>query len=258
MSKVLIACWYLCLVVGSNRGHSETIRVAAVDWCPQICVDKALPGFVIETIRMIFKDSPYELDIEMYPWTRSINMVKAGEAHALLAPVKSEAPNLLYPEHALGLQKMCFWTRADSKWRYTNIDSLKNKQIGFAYDITIAELSHFMANNQDKFQLMSFNHEYISKNMKKLEFGWIDTFLLSYNFAMHELKSMKVKWQVRLAGCLTAERFYMAFAPQSRHPKKIAHMMKYFDLKMAEDSSRKKIALIMERYGLPDWQAVKE
>jgi len=258
MRKVLISACCLCWILASSAGHSETIKVAAVDWCPQICVNKERPGFVMETIQLIFKDSPYDLDIEIYPWTRAIKMVNAGEAHALLAPVKREAPNLRYPVHAIGSQKMCFWTKPESNWKYSGINSLQDLQIGFAYDVTITELSDYMASNKDRFQLMSFNHEYIVKNMKKLEFGWIDTFLLTHNFAMYEFNALNVTSKIRLAGCLSPERYYMAFSSRSRDPEKIDKMMKFFDLKMKELKTSKKIPHIMRRYGLQDWQTATQ
>ncbi len=256
--KIWLMTGSLWLALVCNLVHGDTVKVAAVDWCPQICVDKQNPGFVMETVKMIFKDSPYDLEIEIYPWTRAIKMVNAGEAQALLAPTKKEAPNLRYPVQAIGSQKMCFWTKPESTWQYTDINSLEAVQIGFAYDVAIAELSDYMKSHEERFQLMSFNHEYIVKSMKKLEFGWIDTFLLTHNFARYEFHALNVTNKVRLAGCLTPESYYMAFTARSRDPEKISKMMTFFDLKIKELKSSEKIPQIMSRYGLRNWQSTTQ
>jgi len=247
----------MLLVLKNNPAYTETIKVATIDWCPQICADKEYPGFAVDTIKMIFEDSPYELDIEVYPWTRAIDMVHNGEAHALLGPVKSEAPGLHYPDNEIGRQRVCFWTKTDSQWRYTGIDSLKKLQIGIGYDITLAELNSYFEKNKHQFQPMSVNDEYIIKNAKKLEYGRIDTFVATYFNAMYELKAAHMESRVRVAGCTKFERFYMAFSRNINQSNSIEKMVKYFDEKMNDLRRSGKVAHIMQRYGLEDWQEIK-
>ena len=58
--------------------QAETIKVAAIDWCPQICVDETRPGYTVELIKKIFQDSEYTLEIDLFPWSRAIKYVSEG------------------------------------------------------------------------------------------------------------------------------------------------------------------------------------
>jgi len=52
------------------------LNVASIDWCPQLCPEMERSGYIADTVEMIFRDSPFKLDIKTYPWSRSILLVK--------------------------------------------------------------------------------------------------------------------------------------------------------------------------------------
>ena len=77
--------------------QAETIKIAAIDWCPQICINEESPGYTVELIKKIFQNSEYTVNIDIFPWTRAIKYVSEGRYDALLAPAKKEAPHLIFP-----------------------------------------------------------------------------------------------------------------------------------------------------------------
>ncbi len=137
-------------IIGLIPHHSicakEVVSVAAIDWCPQLCPEEERAGYVIDIVKAVFRDSEYQLDISYYPWSRAIFLAETGKLDALLSPAKAEAPALLYPGEEVGIQRMCFFTRADSDWQYQGVHSLADKQIGIATDTSIEELNEFVAN----------------------------------------------------------------------------------------------------------------
>ncbi|MCP4351526.1 MAG: transporter substrate-binding domain-containing protein [Desulfobacterales bacterium] len=253
MKRILIALLScLFLLIGIESACAETLKIASIDWCPQLCSGKKYAGYVTDTVKTIFKKSPYELEIKTYPWSRSIYMVRNGDAHALLAPARAEAPDLLYPENKIGIQRMCFFTKAGSEWKYSGIESLKDLQIGIATDSSVEELNSYISQNKRQFQFMPYNNTYVEKSLKKLDKGRFDTFLFTYNTTMYKMRELGKK--VRPAGCVSSANIYMAFSPDKSQTARIQRMMKYFDEKMSELKRSGKIGQIMNSYSLEDWQ----
>ncbi|MBU2970784.1 transporter substrate-binding domain-containing protein [Pseudoalteromonas sp. C2R02] len=96
---------YLLLLLPTFT-RSEPLTVAAIDWCPQLCpitddtiyTNDQKPGFIIDIVKSVFKDSDFDLQIVYYPWSRAIKLVKEGKIDVLLSPAKAEAPTLRYPK----------------------------------------------------------------------------------------------------------------------------------------------------------------
>ncbi|WNO09513.1 transporter substrate-binding domain-containing protein [Teredinibacter sp. KSP-S5-2] len=228
----------------------EQLKIASIDWCPQLCSSGEQEGYVKDIVKLIFKDSPYQVQITDYPWSRSILLVRNGDAHALLSPAKAEAPSLLYPQHEVGTQRMCFFTHGRSSWQYTGVSSLNNQQIGIATDTSVEELNAFIANNKRQFQFMPYTGTYVQKSVRKLIQGRMDAFLFTRNTTLYELSKLKAQDQIREAGCVSEANIYMAFSPDNKQREKIEKMMVFFDLKMRELKARGEIEKIMQNYGL--------
>ncbi|MFT5295001.1 MAG: polar amino acid transport system substrate-binding protein [Colwellia sp.] len=78
-------------IVYSSASVSKTIRIAAIDWCPQVCINQPIEGYTVELIRKVFEESDFELVIDIYPWSRAIKYVTNGEYDALLSPAKKRS-----------------------------------------------------------------------------------------------------------------------------------------------------------------------
>lgn len=244
----------LALSVSSYSVKAESLRISAIDWCPQICPKGNLPGYVIETVQKIFEDSPYELSTENFPWSRAIKLVEDGENHALLSPAKAETPNLLFPKHAIGIQRMCFFTRKESSWQYTGLTSLKGLKIGIAKDTSIEELNEYMSKNKKQFAILPYNDTYIKKSIKKLEAGRVDTFIFTYNSTVYEMHEKGIYHKYRSSGCVSVANIYMAFTPDASKTDAVKRMIRFFDSRMATLKKSGDIKTIMKRYELEDWQ----
>mgnify|MGYP003385736467 FL=1 len=230
--------------------EKTTITIAAIDWCPQICYQGQLQGYVIDLVKEAFKETQYQLDIQIYPWSRAIKLVNNGGADALLSPAKAEAPKLLFPETEVGKQQMCFFTSMDSTWTYSNVDSLKDKAVGIAADTSIEELNDYVKRNPQQFQYQPYHERYIIQNARKLDKKRIDTFLFTKNSTVYELKKYNVWHKYRIAGCVSQAKIYMAFSPVKSMSKDISAMIEVFEQQMTKLNETSFTPQLMAKYGL--------
>jgi len=231
----------------------EIISIAAIDWCPQICPKEERNGYILDIVKQTFKDSKYQLDVQYYPWSRAIKMVKEGKVDGLLSPAKAEAPSLIYPENEVGIQKMCFFTLANSKWQYTGLNSLKDQQIGVSKDASIEELNSYLALHPEQFQSQPYVDRFIEQNVKKLLKKRIDSFLFTYNTTKFELTRLKLWDKVREAGCVSLAKVYLAFSPKIKNSR-MNQIISVFNKHNEQVYLNNNLASIMANYELKNWR----
>ncbi|NQZ81227.1 MAG: transporter substrate-binding domain-containing protein [Colwellia sp.] len=229
---------------------AEIIKVAGIDWCPQICINDEKPGYVVELVNEVFKGTKYSLEIDHFPWSRAIKNVLQGKYDALLAPAKAEAPNLIYPKHEVGKQRMCFFTKKSSQWSYSGPESLANLQIGIAVDTSIEELNEYVKNNLAQFQFQPYHERYVLQNARKLDKKRTDTFLMTKNTTLYSLSLAGLADRYREAGCVSNTSIFMAFTPELSKKNNVEEMTLVFDRRMAEIYNTSFIDKLMRRYGL--------
>lgn len=241
----------ICAVSSASaQDKREIVRIAAIDWCPQLCPNSKDRGYVYDLVQKAFEDSPYELLIETMPWSRAIKMTQDGIALALLSPAKAEAPDLLYPDIAVGAQSMCFFTRTDNTWNYMGEQSLKGLRIGIANDTSIEELNQYVQENRDQFQFQPYSDKYIVSSLRKLEHDRIDTFLFTKNTTLYEIDKIGWSDRFRLAGCVTKADIFMAFSPNAKVQERVRPVMNYFQTRLKMLIEQGEYVRILAKYGI--------
>lgn len=253
MKIILILVTSVFLLNISMIAAGKEIKIAAIDWCPQICPGQERPGYVVDIVNAVFAGSDHQLNVDYYPWSRAIFLTETGQVDALLSPAKAEAPALLYPSEEVGIQRMCFFTRSDTDWRYTGVDSLTGKQIGIATDTSIEELNEFVANNPNQFQYRPYFEHYIAQSAAKLDKGRMDLFLFTHNTTIFELTRLGKRDDYRNAGCVNMTEIYMAFTPNLRREQN-RDIIKLFDKRIKELHESGAIQAIMASYQLDVWK----
>ena len=252
--RIILMVWCYSLLTVSLPAQSETVKVASIDWCPQLCEGTDNPGYINDIVSAIFSNSPYSLQTRVLPWSRAIKYVSRGSNQALLSPAKAEAPKLLYPKHEVGIQRMCFFTSKGSQWTFTDAKSLKGMKIGIANDSSIEELNQFIEKHKKQFQYLPYNDSYLATSFRKLDAKRIDSFLFTFNSTVYYLNNNNMDYKYRSAGCVSLAKVYMAFTPDSVQREKVQLMMNFFDEGMARLKSNGQLQNIMGKYGLEDWQ----
>lgn len=230
--------------------YVQTIRIAAIDWCPQICIGEEKKGYVIELVAEVFRSTPYNITITYFPWSRGIKYVNEGEYHALLAPTKSEAPNLLFPKFPVGEQSMCFFSSKNNTWRYEGELSLEGLQIGIALDTSVEELNDYIQDNLDQFQFQPYHDRYVRQSVGKVNKGRIDAFLFTKNTTNHILNKFQIKDQIKESGCVSKASFYLAFTPEIKLESKTQSWLTAFDERMKLLIENGYVSGLHKRYGI--------
>lgn len=234
--------------------NDDVIEIAAIDWCPQLCPGQQKPGYIRELVEQAYVSSGYKLSINTYPWSRALNMVRKGEVDAVLSPAKAEAPDLLYPDREVGIQRMCFFTLATSLWEFSGVNSLTGLQFGVAADTSLEELNEYAALNPQQFQFQPYHERYILQQAEKLKRGRIDAFLFTYNSTRYALQQIKQWSEFRSAGCVSSAKVYIAFTPHRDSDTKIRGMMAAFNQGIRQLEIKGKPASILKEYGLEYWK----
>ncbi len=237
----------------STAIKKQKLVVASIDWCPQLCPKGKQDGYIMDTVREIFTDSPYELEVVTYPWSRSIHMTRTGEVHALLSPARAEAPDLLYPKEEVGAQKMCFFASRGSAWTYQGEASLKGQMIGIAHDTSIEELNDYIAENREGFHFLTYGPRYLPLSFRMVDRGRLNSFLFTYNSTIYALQREGYADKIVSAGCVSKANVYMAFTPDLNKRAFVLEAMDYFDQQMKALVQAGRVPEIMKAYGLPDW-----
>jgi len=231
--------------------NAQELKVAAIDWCPQICPDSAQqPGYIVEILTKVFADSDIRLTIDHFPWSRAINNVKSGKYQALLAPAKKEAPELYYPKIPIGIQTMCFYTLDNSDWIYTGFDSLKGKHIGLAEDTSIEELNPYIKRHPEQFQLQPYHERYIVQNVRKLAKHRMDAFLFTQNTTHYVLGLNPSLPRIREAGCVSEAPVYFALTAQPTYRKHNVQIQHIFERRMLQLLANGEINDILSKYNV--------
>jgi len=240
----------LFLLFHIQTAQAKTVKIAAIDWCPQICINETKPGYTVELIKKIFEDSEYTIEIDIFPWTRAIKYVSEGRYDALLAPAKKEAPHLIFPDFPVGYQEMCFFTDVKNTWQYKNEQSLQGMQIGIANDTSIEELNGYIQKHPEHFQFQPYHERFVAQNVHKLFKKRIDAFIFTKNTTLHELKKENVHNKIRNAGCVSKAEIFIAFTPITPKKTYITNVMNYFNNRMAILVKSGDIKIIHDKYGI--------
>lgn len=229
----------------------KALRIAQIDWCPEICPAETRQGYVVELIEAAFEDSDFRLEYTTYPWSRALVATRTGLDIAVIAPAKKEAPDLIYPQYPVGTQRACFYTRANSDWRYTGADSLKGLSLGLPTDMSLEELQDYVVENKEQFHFQSITDRYVVLSIRMLVTGRLDAFGFTENAVLYRLEKDGIKTKIRQAGCVSEAPVYLAFSPTSKHAADRAEAMALFDARMAEMIASGRAANIRARYNLP-------
>ncbi|OUS03743.1 hypothetical protein A9Q81_06875 [Gammaproteobacteria bacterium 42_54_T18] len=229
-----------------------SLKVATIDWCPAICVDSSKPGFIREIVQEVFNDTEVTITFHFMPWVRAVREVERGLFDALLSPVKSEAPTLLYPEFELGQQATCFYVDKDDPWKYQDKNpSFQNRRVIIVKGNSLLHLDQYISEHPEIFIYLTFSN-FIERAINMLNFDRVNTFVYTKTETEFQLKNMGMSEDFKNAGCVSTVNLYMAFA--NTNTKRSNSLIELFDRKMAVIRKTNRIESILAKYGLHDWR----
>lgn len=212
-ARLIAALCLLPLAASPVRAAEKTLTLASTDWCPYVCsADPAHPGIVTEFLTELLARQGVSLKVEHYPWSRAIYLANKGTLDGLLTASPGEAPGLLLSSQPTWTYQVCFLTRSDSHWEFLDFSSLSAVTLGYVQGYGYGQaLDRYLADpaNAGRVRPISGN-QVIGRLIGMLRAGHVDTIAEDRLVAGWALRGQD---QLREAGCLAAQPFYLALAP---------------------------------------------
>jgi polar amino acid transport system substrate-binding protein len=244
------------LLLAHISAHAAPLAVAADEWCPFNCQPgSAKPGYVVELLEAVFANQGIEYRV--LPWKRAVLKVQRGEGAAVIGAIGNivELEQLQIGQEPVGYASDCLFIPANSTVRYQgradDLNSLKRVGValGYAYNEGFGE---WLARPENKAKTLTVSGEQpAARNLRMLAAGGLDGVLESGAVMNYLLRNGGLENQVISAGCDTPVPIYVAFGPKNSQGDTL---VKQFDEGMAELRKSGKLAEILARYGLQDWQ----
>ncbi|MEO4047397.1 transporter substrate-binding domain-containing protein [Pseudomonas sp. CAU 1711] len=216
--KALCRVLALLLIAPVLVARGETLVIAADVWCPINCQPGSQrPGIFVELAREIFAEHGIDVRYEARNWARVLQEVRRGETNAAIGAGREDAPDFLFTATPVALSRNCFYTRHDSAWRYTGIESLATVRLGVINDYSYGkELDAYIEERRGRRGrvLVASGDNALHLNLSKLRRGRIDTLIENSWVVQARLAALGRVGELREAGCREPDvPIYLAFSP---------------------------------------------
>jgi polar amino acid transport system substrate-binding protein len=239
--------------------QAEPLVLVGDDFCPYNCEDSGnYQGYMVDLLTRIYSEQGYQVEYHLTPWSRALQMVRSGSADILLANTSANSPDPALA-YVLGEDSTCFFTRADTQWRYSDLASLQAMRLGVIQDYhydDIGPLDEYIRGNiEDHSKVVSAKGPHaLSNNFRMLVAKRLDVVLENCNVGSSALRRLDLAAKVIPAGNMSGYRddLHVSFAPAN--PQSAARMQL---LKEGVERLRanKQLAPILDKYAVRDWLA---
>lgn len=181
------------------------LRLASDDWCPYVCArdGKIVDGYLVEVTAKAMAAMGYRVEPVLLPLNRAMLRAAAGDVDGVYAPPDDAR---LRPSTVIAYSRACFYTRDDSSWTYSGMDSIKNLRLGvidnYGYDDGLMDAYVARDHKPGSHLDFSYGANAGATNVQKLLSGRYGV-MLEHELVMQRLsKDLDATRQTRQAGCL--------------------------------------------------------
>jgi len=245
----------LCASVGAASADVITIR--ADEWLPYNGpLNRKPAGYMIELADAIAATNKHSIDYNTMPWDDAVASARKGDIDCVVGALKSDAEGFAFPEESWGKSLNGIYALNDTTWRYSGIESFSSVRVAVISEYSYTEeIDAYIEQHKDdptKVVVVNSTGRALMNAVSRLVSGKADVLIEDVNVAASTFKRMNMSdrmAQVGIAG--EAEPMYVACTPASPRGKLFADM---FSKGTAELRASGKLAEILEKYGLSDWQ----
>ena len=124
IKRSLFAC---IILVTFKATANDKLYLAYYDHCPYLCMDKSNESFILQVMTQVYKNEGIDIELVLMPYLRVVNSINSGRMtgssdsqiiHAAFT-VKSDIPDLIFPEAPVVQDKQCFYTLKNNLWKYS-------------------------------------------------------------------------------------------------------------------------------------------
>jgi polar amino acid transport system substrate-binding protein len=229
-------------------------------YCPFTCEsDKTgQPGYAMEVVKAIFDHSKYQVEYTYaLSWNRAMGQVENGEKDAIVFSFHGAESDPLYviPTQSLAWEtNTTFAVRKTSKWRFQNVDSLKELKYIGVYKGTVwidQDIAKFEQDNTKSFVYLH-GDDIVKRAFNMLRRGRLDAWedsqtLLKYHIYINAIKDLRIETLPKPHSS-TGDLLFSRKNPKSQE------YADFFSAGMKQLRKSGKLKTILKKYGLKDWQ----
>jgi polar amino acid transport system substrate-binding protein len=236
--------------------HAETITIVADEWPPfNIVPDKQPEGYMVDVVREVFGAVGIKVEYKIVPWNRAKDSTLKGDYTAVIGASKKSAPNLVFPKEELICNKISFWVKKGSKWRYISPTSLDTVSLGliegYDYRKTLNDYVKQHRKNYGRIQFVSGTNP-LEMNIRKLIAGRIGALVDNEPVVRYTSRQMGVSEKIEMAGSGNEVTCgYIAFSPANPRSKEYARILSEGIVKLRKSGRLEEILAV---YGMNDWK----
>jgi polar amino acid transport system substrate-binding protein len=208
MARIFFGFLILLCMASAARGDNRTIIFATDDSPPYTIAsarERGSEGFMIDVVRAVFEKAGYRVQVDFFPYMRSIQEVREGRADGVLLVAEASASGLVFLKNPISKEKVAFFVKKGDAWRYQGVESLETKRIatGFGFDFADPEIGDFIkrrsATAPTMVQLIS-GKDVNSRNFQKLLSGRSDIVIATEIIGNYVARQEGLSEQVEIAG----------------------------------------------------------
>ena len=257
MNRLLLVL--ICLgsfIGGPCPAAGTTITLVADEWPPfNGKPDSPHEGYIVDIARKVFEKRGYRVVYTLAPWTRAIEMTRSGECDGAIGASKTDAAGFVFPREELAQNKLAFYVKKGSAWRYREPASIEKTTIGTiaGYDYRPWLLAYIEANkeNPEKVQILH-GDEPLRRNLVKLISDRVKVVVDTEPAIRFVAKEMGILDQLECAGYGDEPAFiYIAFSPNNPESVRYAELLSQGIIAMRKSGE---LQAILDKYGLKDWK----
>ncbi|UOF02786.1 substrate-binding periplasmic protein [Bdellovibrio reynosensis] len=258
---IFLIIFVFCSFVSAKeiKAHvPEKLLLTTNYWCPYVCDPTSeRPGYVIEVLRLIYSKKDIQPEFLVTSWARAMAEVKENRIAVLVAATAKSSQKLIRSRHAIGIQRMGFYTLADSNWLFRGIKSLEHKKVGIINGYSYGEALDMFIEYKNKSLIPISGEKPIEQILKMVESRRLDAVVeetLVLKDTMDKLGFPSTK--LRFAGWVdtTNPMLYLAFSPDNPES---ARYLEIFETGISELRRTGELQRILKKYGTEDWEKIK-
>lgn len=243
----------LCLSA-PGLARAETLVIAGDIWCPINCEPgSARPGIFVELAQRIFAESGIRVEYQALNWARTLREVRSGELNAAIGAGVEDAPDFIFTATPVAQSRNCFFTRPDTTWRFTGIESLPSVRLGVINDYSYGDpLNRYIAGNRGRggsVQVASGDRA-LALNVSKLLHGRLDAVLENSWVMQSMLADSGQAGALRKSGCRQEDMpIYLAFSPALESSRRYVEL---FEQGLQRYRADGRLQALLKAYGIDE------
>ena len=209
-------------------------------------------GYIVDIVKAIYEPLGHRVIYKAMPQKLAKARFADGRYNILLGAKKTR--EYIHPNQSIGQVGRVFYANANTNWHYYGYNSLEMVTLGLVTGEKYPALADYIAANKDLKLRIQFAPagSAFDVNMQELAKGIISVIYEDKYTTDYYRKIMGLEDIVIGAGKAEKPRkLYLAFSAKKPHTKTYA---KQFDTGIAELRKGGKLAEILEKYGVEDWQ----